>query len=625
MSSRPRRLPRRALVLLGLAALALILLSGHALVRLAIAGRLRRAAADRGLVASWGRLDLEPPIRVRILDLTMARPAGGDTVFHADSIAVAIDPTALLAFAIRPERVELAHARFAPSGAGGEATGGPAAESAAPDHAPRGARAAAERVRRTAETVTRMMLAPARQLPELRLRDVEIEGPPADDGTPAAAPLLAIQRLDLIHRRYGIGLSGSGTVGFEQVVPFDLALDYAHDDWLAGRMWFGVPDSVRGGVDTLLVRIEGTLVQDRRRGELTLSDPTRVWIGALPLTLGGTLAQSGPAASLHLAAKGVTASLIERSIPAPLLGPLIQIAVEGSFDYRLDLAVDVARPDSVELAVRVIPHDLAINADGTTLPILGLDQPFTATIHLPRGRTAVRDLSSQNPFFRPLESIDTTLVYAVVANEDGGFFRHHGFNLEAVRGSITEDLRAGAYRRGAGTITMQLARNLYLGHQRTLSRKAQEVVLAWMLEHLTGLSKQRLLEIYLNVIEWGPGIHGVGEAAKYYFDRDASSLSPAQALFLATLLPAPTKWRYKFDKAGELRPSIKAQMHFIGRAMVAKGWLDPGRLPPADLLDVAITGQAQGELAGRSTDSTGLSGAATGPPPHLSGDRRGPR
>ena len=116
MSSRPRRLPRRALVLLGLAALALILLSGHALVRLAIAGRLRRAAADRGLVASWGRLDLEPPIRVRILDLTMARPAGGDTVFHADSIAVAIDPTALLAFAIRPERVELAHARFAPPG-----------------------------------------------------------------------------------------------------------------------------------------------------------------------------------------------------------------------------------------------------------------------------------------------------------------------------------------------------------------------------------------------------------------------------------------------------------------------------------------------------------------------------
>src|SRR5215831_4223330 len=120
MWSRLRRLPRRALILLGLAALALLLLSGHALVRLAIAGRLRHAAAERGLVASWERLDLELPIRVLILGLTMARPAGGDAVFHADSIAVAIDPAALLAFAVRPERVELAHARLAPQGADDE-------------------------------------------------------------------------------------------------------------------------------------------------------------------------------------------------------------------------------------------------------------------------------------------------------------------------------------------------------------------------------------------------------------------------------------------------------------------------------------------------------------------------
>ena len=70
---------------------------------------------------------------------------------------------------------------------------------------------------------------------------------------------------------------------------------------------------------------------------------------------------------------------------------------------------------------------------------------------------------------------------------------------------------------------MQLVRNLYLGHERTLSRKGQEVVLAWILEHLTGLSKQRLLEIYLNIIEWGPGIHGADEATRYYFGHDAGT------------------------------------------------------------------------------------------------------
>src|SRR5204862_4904168 len=144
--------------------------------------------------------------------------------------------------------------------------------------------------------------------------------------------------------------------------------------------------------------------------------------------------------------------------------------------------------------------------------------------------------------YRPLTGIDSTLTHAVLTNEDGGFFRHRGFNLEAVKQAISANLRAGAFRRGAGTITMQLARNLYLGHQRTLSRKAQEVVLAWVLEHLTGLSKQRLLEIYMNIIEWGPGVHGAGEAARYYFDEDPGRVSVDESLFMTTVVPSPLKW-----------------------------------------------------------------------------------
>src|SRR6185295_3239368 len=162
----------------------------------------------------------------------------------------------------------------------------------------------------------------------------------------------------------------------------------------------------------------------------------------------------------------------------------------------------------------------------------------------------------------------------------GGFFRHRGFNTGAVQEAIGENLRSASFRRGAGTITMQLARNLWLGHERTLSRKGQEVVLAWMLEHLTGFSKERLLEIYLNIIEWGPGVHGADEAANFYFDKDAGSLSLDEALFLATLVPSPGRWRQRLDADGHLRSYVKAQMHFIGRAMVAKGWLAPESLPP---------------------------------------------
>src|SRR5436190_22953179 len=100
---------------------------------------------------------------------------------------------------------------------------------------------------------------------------------------------------------------------------------------------------------------------------------------------------------------------------------------------------------------------------------------------------------------------------------------------------------------------MQLVRNLYLGHRRTLSRKGQEVVLAWVLEHLTSVTKERMLEIYLNIIEWGPGVHGADEAAWYYLGHDARRLTIDEALFLATVIPAPTKWRYRFDSDGMLR------------------------------------------------------------------------
>ena len=181
----------------------------------------------------------------------------------------------------------------------------------------------------------------------------------------------------------------------------------------------------------------------------------------------------------------------------------------------------------------------------------------------------------------------------MVTNEDGGFFRHRGFNLEAVKAAIAINLKAGAFRRGAGTITMQLARNLYLGHERTLSRKAQEVVLAWVLERLTGVSKRRLLEIYLNIIEWGPGVHGADEATRFFFDRDARRVTVDEALFLSTVVPAPRKWRYRFDADGNLRPFARAQMHFIGREMIAKGWLAAEELPPADELRVQLRGAAR--------------------------------
>jgi len=338
---------------------------------------------------------------------------------------------------------------------------------------------------------------------------------------------------------------------------------------------------------------EGYLHQDYRRGLVTIGDGTRLTIGRLPLRIDGRFASRGPIVHLSVRADSLTEKRIKGSLPPAVLGPLVDVGVRGSWDYRVALDLDLERPDSVRFEADVVPHRLVLDPARTRLRLHRLDEPFVAVVLLPRGARSVRELSWSNPHFRALDAISPDLVHAVVTNEDGGFFRHRGFNTEAMKQAIAENLKAGAFRRGAGTITMQLARNLYTGHARTLSRKGQEIVLAWILEHLTGVSKERLLEIYLNIIEWGPGIHGADEAARFYFDRDARDLTLDQSLFLATVIPSPGRWRWRFGSDGTARRYVKEQMHFIGRAMIAKGWLSPDALPPADSFRVELAGPAR--------------------------------
>jgi hypothetical protein len=451
----------------------------------------------------------------------------------------------------------------------------------------------AAKLRRAAESFVGLLLAPARRLPTLEVRDLEVTAPAAED-TPLRGGRLATLTLD--HAPGGIRLRAAGSLGTAPGIPFEVGLSYGHDDRLTGGAVLGLVDSAGGPGGTLRVTVDGALTQDRHAGELRLADSTRVVYGRLPFTLGGSLERRGPRLRFHLAADGITEPRVLASLPREVLGPLTGLAVRGAFDYRLALDLDLARPDSVRFAADVVPHGLVLDPARTTLDLFRLEQPFLATIHLPHGREVTREMSSLNPFFRPLDGLDSILVHAVLTNEDGGFFRHRGFNTEAIQLAIAANVKAGAWRRGAGTVTMQLVRNLWLGHERTLARKGQEVVLAWVLEHLTGISKRRLLEIYLNIIEWGPDVQGAAEATRYYFDSDPGRVTVDEALFLATVVPAPTRWRYRFAPDGTLKPFERAQMHFIGRAMIAKGWLDPAMLPPADSLRVSLRGRARDQL-----------------------------
>ena len=141
--------------------------------------------------------------------------------------------------------------------------------------------------------------------------------------------------------------------------------------------------------------------------------------------------------------------------------------------------------------------------------------------------------------FVPLKTLGPNLPRAVVAAEDARFYQHQGLDLEALRRAAEDNLRRQGLWRGGSTITQQLVKNLFLTTHGGLVRKLLEVPLSLLAELI--LSKQRILELYLNVVEWGPGIYGGQAAAEHYYDVPAAYLSREQAARLAACLPAPRR------------------------------------------------------------------------------------
>jgi len=140
----------------------------------------------------------------------------------------------------------------------------------------------------------------------------------------------------------------------------------------------------------------------------------------------------------------------------------------------------------------------------------------------------------------PISRISPHLRRAVVAAEDASFFTHEGFDWEGMKDAALYNLEQGALKRGGSTITQQLAKNLYLSSERSIFRKAQEALITRSLEH--HLTKGRILELYLNVAEWGAGVYGAEAAARHHFGKSASELTEDEAAWLAAILPSPRRY-----------------------------------------------------------------------------------
>ena len=168
----------------------------------------------------------------------------------------------------------------------------------------------------------------------------------------------------------------------------------------------------------------------------------------------------------------------------------------------------------------------------------------------------------------PLSRVSPYLIKAVLIAEDDKFWKHEGFDFEAIAKAVEKDIKQKKFKFGGSTISQQLAKNLYLSPSKNPIRKLKEAILTWRIEKT--LSKKRILELYLNVAEWGEGIFGIGAASFHYYGKPASELSPEEAARLASVLPNPRK----YSPTGTSRYVAK-RSKIIYNIMVKRGIVEP--------------------------------------------------
>lgn len=176
----------------------------------------------------------------------------------------------------------------------------------------------------------------------------------------------------------------------------------------------------------------------------------------------------------------------------------------------------------------------------------------------------------KNRYWTPSGRIPAEMKWAVILAEDANFYKHEGFDVKAIKNAIKYDLEKRSLKRGASTITQQTAKNLFLSREKTITRKLKEIYLAYRMEQ--ELTKGRIIELYLNVVELGPMVYGIGHGSRYYFGKSPAELTPRECAFLAAMLPGP---RVAYNPYKNLGKVLKRSTMIL-KLLLKNGVLDEG-------------------------------------------------
>jgi hypothetical protein len=304
----------------------------------------------------------------------------------------------------------------------------------------------------------------------------------------------------------------------------------------------------------------------RAKGEIDADGNVRIddadaGMGAAHLTTHGTLnvARGNESIALDLAVAETPCQDLLDSAPAALLPTVHGMTMSGAFSASARVSVAFRAVDRMKLS-----YDVRDGCHVTSVPE-AIDHerflhPFTHRVYSPRGDIRDATTGPGTAAWTPLAAMSRYLPVAVLMTEDGGVFRRKGFNEAQIQYAVRTDLRERRFARGASTMTMQLAKNLFLTRDKVLARKLEEVILTkYLSERFT---ENEILELYLNVIEFGPDIYGVAEASRTFYGKSAAALTLAESLYMAAILPSPVKF-YAMKQSGNVPPYWMASIQHL--------------------------------------------------------------
>jgi hypothetical protein len=322
------------------------------------------------------------------------------------------------------------------------------------------------------------------------------------------------------------------------------------------------------GID---LRVVGSASWDRPRHTVRVSDGEIVLGGARARIAGSGMFHEGRyLLDLEGELPTTPCDVAVHAIPAGLLQELAAMRLEGTFAGRVRARVDSEHLDDSVLRIDVTDRCRFVEVPPMAA-VTRFQAPFLHQVLEPDDTTFEMETGPGTAAWTPIREISPFLVHSVLAHEDASFFTHSGFAPWAIRDALVRNLRERRYVLGASTITMQLVKNVFLRREKTLARKVQEVLLTWWVE--SAMTKEQILELYLNVIEYGPQVYGIRNAAAHYFARSPSELSVAESAYLAMILPNPPMFHEHYE-AGEVPPPFRRRTERFVTLLHERGRID---------------------------------------------------